>query len=355
MRATLLISFVIILLSTRLAAPTGISFSQRRADKLDIPNPLITEAYERAATQNILAAVNPDIFFGYFSVCADGQGFGFGNTYPSLDGHQMTDALLWLGQVDVVKANWDYVKTFQKPDGQLPLAILPAEAGKMIGPAGFQSPVDPNGGLYRHWVPGDPLRALAGPTYIQNADVIFRHTGDREWLRKKLPSINLAADYLASLVTAEGAVKGAGYYVERPTRVEYDGVAQCHVADAFRRISELNAITGNRKMAVKYKEVATRIKNYFRTHFWMKDHFAEYINPERGLVGNHGLTDTELPWGACGTSNPRRDPGCKMPGDSWKRSGECVRKAAKTNIGGANVTMTKAGTAQKNTVNIRPT
>ena len=33
--------------------------------------------------------------------------------------------------------------------------------------------VDANGGLYRHWVPGDPLRALAGPTYIQNADAIY--------------------------------------------------------------------------------------------------------------------------------------------------------------------------------------
>jgi len=62
----------------------------------------------------------------------------------------MTDALLLLGQVDVVKANWDYVKTFQKQNGQLPLAILPEEAGKQIGPIGFQAPVDPNGGWYRH-------------------------------------------------------------------------------------------------------------------------------------------------------------------------------------------------------------
>lgn len=69
--------------------PCHESFSQSQVDKLDIPEPLISEAYERAATQNILAAVNPNIFFGYFSVCADGKGFGFGNTYPSLDGHQM--------------------------------------------------------------------------------------------------------------------------------------------------------------------------------------------------------------------------------------------------------------------------
>src|SRR5208283_3235674 len=75
----------------------------------NLPDRLIVEAYRRAATQNVLAAVNPKVFPGYWSVCADGVGFGYGNTYPSLDGHQMTDALLFLGQYDVVKANWDYV------------------------------------------------------------------------------------------------------------------------------------------------------------------------------------------------------------------------------------------------------
>jgi hypothetical protein len=268
-------------------------FSQSRIDRLDIPDTMIMEAYERAASQNILAAVNSNIFFGYFSVCADGKGFGIGNTFPSLDGHQISDALLWLGQVEVVKANWDYVKTFQKPNGQLPLAILPSEAGKMIGPDHYQAPVDSNGGLYRHWVPGDPLRALAGPTYIQNADVIFRYTHDREWLLKELPSINLTADYLATLVTSEGAVMGAGYYVERPTRVEYDGVAQCHVADAFHRVSELNEIAGDIKAANKYKEFANRIEIFFRTRFWINDHFAEYIHPDRGVIDKHGLTDVD--------------------------------------------------------------
>jgi hypothetical protein len=268
-------------------------FSQRTQHQPDLPDPLIVEAYNRAASQNILAAVKPNVFYGYFSVCADGKGFGVGNTYPSLDGHQMTDALLWLGKVDVAKANWAYVKTFQKPDGQLPLAILPAEAGKMIGPENFQAAVDSNGGLYRHWVPGDPLRALAGTTYIQNADVIFRFKGDLEWFRRELPSINLTANFLASLVADVGAVKGAGYYVERPTRVEYDGVSQCHTADAFQRIAELNAIVGNHKEARNYKKLSNRIGNFFRTHFWTDNHFAEYIHPVRGVISNHGLTDVD--------------------------------------------------------------
>lgn len=61
----------------------------------------------QAARDNVLAAVNPEVFPGYFSVCADGQGFGYGSTYPSLDGLQMSEAmskaLLWLGLRRVAK------------------------------------------------------------------------------------------------------------------------------------------------------------------------------------------------------------------------------------------------------------
>jgi len=263
----------------------------RRFNVPDLPDPLVTEAYERAATQNVLAAVNPDVFFGYWSVCADGQGHGFGNTYPALDGHQMTDALLWLGQVDVVKANWDYVKQFQKPDGQLPFAIWP----------GIHDNRYPARLWFSHHVPGDPLRALSAPTYIQNADTIFRFTQDRGWLERELSSINLAADHLASMVTPEGAVGGAGYYVERPTRIEFDGVAQCHAADAFRRLAALNEICGNEAAAGKYRELADRIEEHFRTGFWLKDRgrFIEYIHPQRGAVASHGLTDVD--WSALAT------------------------------------------------------
>ncbi|RRA98140.1 alpha-L-rhamnosidase-related protein [Larkinella rosea] len=268
-------------------------------DTLYLPDPLIAEAYYKAAHQNILAAVNPAVFNGYFSVCADGKGFGYGNSYPSLDGHQMSDALLWLGQINTVKANWDYVKSFQKPDGRLPLAILPANAGKKIGPQNYQAEVDPNGGLYQHWVPKDPLRALAGTTYIQNADVIFRFTSDKQWLTEQLPSINRTADYLASLISEEGAVGGAGYYVERPTRVEFDGVSQGHVVDAFRRLAALNKVVGNLVATQKYRVLADRVASFFQKKFWQGTQYAEYIHPEKGVVKGHGLTDVD--WTALAT------------------------------------------------------
>jgi hypothetical protein len=267
--------------------------------QLYLPDSMIVEAYERAASQNVLAAVNSDVFLGYFSVCADGIGFGYGYTYPSLDGHQMSDALLWLGMPAIVKANWEYVKTFQRENGELPLAIFPDMGGKLLGPPGFQTAVDPNGGLYQHWVPGNPLRALAGVTYIQNADIIFRFTHDYAWLTANLHSINLSGDNLASLVTENGSVGGAGYYIERPVRIEYDGVSQCHAIDAFDRLSALNALTGDKKAEQKYYGLARLIEHNFRTTFWMKDHFAEYINPERGKIDTHGLTDAD--WSAIAT------------------------------------------------------
>jgi hypothetical protein len=270
------------------------SSSDTPAGTLDLPDAEIVSAYAKAATQNVLAAVDPRVFFGYWSVCADREGFGRGNTYPSLDGHQMSDALLWLGQVDVVKANWDYVRSFQKPNGRLPLAILPG-AKEVYG-----QPVEPNGGFYTHWVPGDPLRALGSTTYIQNADVIFRFTQDQGWLRAHLPSVNLAGEFLASLTRSEGLVKGGGYYVEMPARLEFDGVAQCHAAEAFRRLAALNRVAGDTRLARRYASLAVRITKCFRRRFWAGDHFAECIHPERGVIDQHGLTDTN--WAALATA-----------------------------------------------------
>jgi len=273
---------------------------------LELPDDLVSEAYRKAVVRNVLAAVNEEIFPGYWSVCADGIGFGHGFTYPSLDGHQMADALLCLGRIDVVKANWKYVRSFQRENGCLPLAILPPLAGQKIGPKESTSTVDPNGGLYTHWVPGNPLAALASPTYIQNADVIFRHTMDREWLAAEIPSVNLAADYLASLTGEQGAVKGAGYYLERPTRIESDGVAQCHAVDAFLRAAALNRIVGDETKAGRYQELADRVRDHFVTRFWVEDHFAEYLHPQRGLIACHGLTDVDWAALALGIATPQQ-------------------------------------------------
>jgi len=108
------------------------------------------------------------------------------------------------------------------------------------------------------------------------------------------------------LVTEEGRVTGAGYYVERPTRIDSDGVAQCYAVDAFRRIAALNRVLGDEAPARRYDELAQRIQKHFVSQFWVKDHFAEYRHPQRGLIANHGLTDVDWAALAIGIATPEQ-------------------------------------------------
>ncbi len=259
----------------------GVDPEPGRVSMSQVKTPLewLNSVYAHSAEDNVLAALNPKVFFGYFSVCADGQGFGYGNTYPSLDGHQLSHALLFLGKVEEVKANWDYVKRWQNPNGQMPIMI--DAAGK---------------GLYVHWVPGDPLRALGAATLAHNAYAIYTHTLDDNWLRENLDCINKSAGYLESLVTPEGRVGGAGYYVEVPTRIEWDGVTQCYAVDAFQKTAALNARLGGEEQSAHWTALAERIRVNFQREFWRGDHCVEYIHPEHGPIDRHGLTDVD--WAA---------------------------------------------------------
>ena len=137
-----------------------------------LPDEELVETYRHAATDNVLAAVNLRIP-RLFSVCADGQDFGYGNSYPSLDGHQMTDALLWLGQLEVVKQNWDFVRSFQQPTGRLPLAILPALAGQR----------DWSGASWEPWMPTGVSTSTGSPV------IRLRHWPVRHLCRMPTSSI----------------------------------------------------------------------------------------------------------------------------------------------------------------------
>ena len=49
----------------------------------DLPDGQIVEAYEKAARQNVLAAVNPKVFFGYFSVAPTARGLAMAIPIPA--------------------------------------------------------------------------------------------------------------------------------------------------------------------------------------------------------------------------------------------------------------------------------
>jgi hypothetical protein len=203
-------------------------------------DPLLAEAYRAAAEKNVLRALNPNVFFGYFSVCADGKGHGHNTTYPGLDWGLSAEALLWLGRREEVLASWEYVKGFQRDDGLVPFAILPDNAGTTSMVNGrYPLVADARGAVFEHWVPGNPLRTLANVTFLVLAEAIWSQTGDRAWLKAQAPCLRKSAEWLLTQITPDGLMRGGGFYVERPTRLEFDGINQCYSAHVLAQTAAL--------------------------------------------------------------------------------------------------------------------
>ena len=259
----------------------------------------LVEAYRQCAERNVLRALNPKVFFGYFSVCADGKGHGGQNTYPGLDWGQSAEALLWLGRNAEVLASWEYVKRFQREDGRLPFAIMPDMADKTVMVGKYPLKGEAGGAIFEHWFPGNPLRTLANVTFLLLADAIVAQTADRQWLAAQMPSLRSAADWLTAQMTSDGLMSGGGFYVERPTRLEFDGINQCYSAYALGQAASLLESGGDVHAAGWCRAAAGTLTSAFRRRFWAGDHCVEYIHPERGAISHHGLTDVD--WAAVAT------------------------------------------------------
>lgn len=269
--------------------------------------PDLEEAYRASAEKNVLAALNPRVFFGYFSVCADGRGHGGNTTYPGLDWGQSAEALLWLGRREEVLASWEYVKGFQRGDGLIPFAILPDLAGETILAYGrYPLTASANGAIFEHWVPGNPLRTLANVTALILAERIYAMAGGKDWLSRQADMLRRATNWLLEQVTEDGLVRGGGFYVERPTRLEYDGVNQCYTIHALQLASRLMDELDDTELARRCEETAGRIIACFRRRFWTSDRFVEYIHPEHGPVAAHGFTDVDWAAMATGAANERQ-------------------------------------------------
>lgn len=268
---------------------------------IELPDVLLAEAYSKSASRNVLAALNPSVFFGYFSACVDGGGHGSNTTFPGLDWGQQCEALLFLGRIEEVLASWEYIRQYQRPDGLLPFAILPSCAGQTINmlDSGNYLQVNTNGGVYDHWVSGNMFRALANTTALMTADAILRITQDREWLIGNRGYLRGLVDWLFQLITVDDLVEGHGYYLERPARFNVEGIDQCYTAYSFDIASSLFLLIGDEEYARLCKDAAKRVTRSFRTHFWAGDHCVEYIHPSRGAIDSHGLTDVD--WASIAT------------------------------------------------------
>jgi hypothetical protein len=134
---------------------------------------------------------------------------------------------------------------------------------------------------------------------VLTAAEIFEHTKDQQWLKQRLVSIEAAAKWLLSRKTPEnGLIPGSGFYTELPPRHGWDGVSQCYVVHAWRRLAGLLGASGDESGKKRWLDEADALAASFAKVFWRNDHFAEYVHFERGVVDSHGLSDTN--WAAAG-------------------------------------------------------
>jgi hypothetical protein len=276
----------------------------------------VRAGFEAAVLKNLLPAATEIYYPGHFTIAADGRAYGNDTTWPGLDSWQMAGAYLLLGRTRMVLDYFDFVRASQRKDGNVPFAIFPGNTP----PGGCLAGLDPKRdvfkyqppkreglpassqqtrswiGLFKHWHPKDPLGALAPVCYVLTAAEIFDATGDAAWLRERMASLEATAKHLLALKDRNGLVGGSGFYVELPCRYKYDGVSQCYTIHAFRELARLFGAVGDKTSQSAWFDQADKLTSDFHAAFWRKDHFGEYVHPERGLVDLHGLSDVN--WAA---------------------------------------------------------
>jgi hypothetical protein len=284
---------------------------------------LIVAGVKAAFEKTLYPALRERAYPGHFSVTADGKSYGSENTWPGLDSWQMAGAFLLAARRRVVLDYFDFVEGSQRKDGNIPFAIFPGEqppGGLKAHLRGMRYPEDVYSykpkvradqpeysdmrerkwvGLFVHWqVKANPLSVLGPISHILTASEIAAAAPSEPWLGEKMPGIERTGRYLLSRISSNGLMSGAGFYTESPPRNQWDGITQCYAIYAFRQLAKLAGNLGRRGDAVEWERHAQRLSARFLDVFWKRDHFAEYVHPERGVVDSHGLSDVN--WAAIG-------------------------------------------------------
>jgi hypothetical protein len=292
--------------------PAGGSDWVRRIADADI-----RAGVEAAIARNLIPSATEQHYPGHFLITADGGAYGSDTTWPGLDSWQMSGAYLLLGRTRLVLDYFEFVRASQRKDGNIPFAIFTGETR----PGGFlrglkypddvftYKPPKREGlpassqetrtwiGLFEHWQPkANPLGTLGAVCYVLTAAEIFDATGSLPWLRERLASVEAAAKHLLSRKNDNGLIGGSGFYTELPPRYGWDGVTQCYVVHAFRKLAGLFGAAGEKTSEAAWSGHAEGLAKRFIDTFWREDHFAEYIHAQRGLVDSHGLSDVN--WAA---------------------------------------------------------
>jgi len=258
--------------------------------RLSVPDPLIAEAFDRSMHDHVLRCLAPEVFPWYWFICSDRTSWG-GTVWPGLDGHQVGHALMWAGHMSEQFGYWDYVKAEQLENGQVPYRIEP-DAGT-LSRGDYHESYFFGRSKFHSYIPGPYFFTLSPSTWIKHGYDLFRFTQDVDWLHRNFDSLERAAKWLDLLGSKEGLVGCGSYYMDLPTRIEFDGITQGYVYQNYLQISELAERLGLHEHSEHWGNRASRLRDAFRKHFWAGEQCAEYLHPFRGPITSHGLSDVD--------------------------------------------------------------
>lgn len=112
-----------------------------------------------------------------------------------------------------------------------------------------------------------PLRLTSNIDVLLLGDMIYRFSQDKGWLDRNLPVMGKVAAFIEGWMDPEGLVHSDSYDLDQVYR-EIDGVANASAILAFRRLADLEFVSGNATESQRYKALATRIAKGMEKHFW---------------------------------------------------------------------------------------
>jgi len=165
-----------------------------------VKDPLIRAGVTNAIERNLLPAAQEKAYPGHFCIVANCTHYGGDSTWPGLDSWEMAGAYLMLGRQRMIRDYFAFVRASQRPDGNVPIAISPADTpppGLDDYGRGVRYPQDvyeyaPFGqkprkwiGLFHHWqMEVNPLSVLGSISYILTAAEIWRDGKSAQWLKE---------------------------------------------------------------------------------------------------------------------------------------------------------------------------
>ncbi|MDQ2974167.1 MAG: hypothetical protein M3R69_02000 [Acidobacteriota bacterium] len=237
-----------------------------------------------------------------FSGQASVKGFGAGSSYPQIwlrDSATIIPLSKYYYSLDYLASWIEEHLSYQKADGQLYDWIASGSASNFLGAAPHAKAVyqSKKGVADTITISADKNTTESDQesSAVDAAYQVFKITGDREWLNKKIQGrtlidrLNLSLNYLlrdrfdsehgliTSAFTADWGDVSPVYPDQRAIyRDEHTPVVASLYSSALfyraaKQLEELNVAVANEKLASQWKASATLIKDNINKHLWQED------------------------------------------------------------------------------------